>query len=113
MDPSSRRAFIEELRGLSESDDRLIRFRGYALDILVDGAGVRHDDEQYDPLLTAMSPDEREAFLNDLAEQMAPVLSRFVTSWVLLEGERIDAWRDRRRCDSAGGGAGLVSQLAQ
>jgi hypothetical protein len=101
MDPSSRQAFIEELRDLGESNDRLTRFRGYALDILVDGACIRRDDEQYDPELTAMSPEEREAFLKDLAEQLAPALSRFVTSWVLLEGDRIGAWRERRRRESA------------
>jgi hypothetical protein len=110
MDTASRQAFIEELRHLGESSDRLTRFRGYALDILVDGAGARRDDEQYDPEFTSMSLDEREDFLHDLAEQMAPALSRFVTSWVLLEGERIEAWRDRRG-EPACRDLGLVDQV--
>lgn len=99
MDPSLRQAFIGELRDLGESNDRLTRFRGYALDILLDGLGVRRDDEQYDPELSSMSPDEREAFLEDLADQLAPALSRFVSSWALLEGETIAAWRDRNGRD--------------
>jgi hypothetical protein len=110
MDPSFRQEFIEELRDLGDDSERLTRFRGYALDILVDGAGVRRDEEQYEPEFTSMSPEEREAFLVDLAREMAPSLSRFVTSWVLLEGERIDSWRDRRRRDAAGLREGLLNQ---
>jgi hypothetical protein len=99
MDPSFRQEFIGELRDLGEDDDRLTRYRRYALDILVDGACVRRDEEQYDPEVISMSLDDREAFFTDLAEQMAPALSRFVTSWVLLEAERIDDWRARGRRD--------------
>jgi hypothetical protein len=109
MDPSLRHAFIDELRDLGACSDRLTRFRGYALDILLDGVDLRRDDEQYDPELSAMSPDEREAFLEDLADQLAPALSRFVSSWALLEGETIDGWRIRNGRDLGRRDVALVS----
>jgi hypothetical protein len=76
----------------------------------MDGVDVRRDDEQYDPELGSMSRDEREAFLEDLADQLAPALSRFISSWALLEGETIDAWRVRNGRDLGRRDVALVSE---
>ena len=106
LDPSSRLEFMAELRALAKDDERMMRFKRYALDMLVEGLVATPDDKQYQPEFVPLPGEEREAYLSDLAEQMAPALSRFLATWALFDGEWLADWRARRAGGAASNGDG-------
>jgi hypothetical protein len=84
---------VELARSIGHDPANIELYRQVALDICT--AGAADPKNIADPEFLELPLEERNAYLADIAEQLAPILMRATITWSLFETESVDHWRTR------------------
>jgi predicted NACHT family NTPase len=92
-------ALMSSLR--EQEDDPTLRriYENAAADIITHV--LEHRQYQWDPTYSDMTPEEREAYLLDIALDLGPRLLRAALCWALFEAETSTDWLKRHRPGSS------------